>query len=89
MQIFSQGQVVATPQALEQLEKASINPLILVTRYVTLDSGSLDADDQAANVSALKHGGRIFSAYVYNRMKFYVFTEADRSSTRVLLPEQY
>lgn len=89
MQLFPLGQMVATPGALDELEKASINPLTLITRHVTLDPGCLDADDQASNVDALKHGSRVFSAYVYSGVKFYVITEADRSSTCILLPSEY
>jgi hypothetical protein len=89
MQKFPLGQVVATPGALSELEKASVNPLELITRHVTLDPGCLDADDQATNINAVIRGSRVFSAYLYGGIKFWVITEADRSSTCILLPGEY
>jgi hypothetical protein len=89
MHRFQLGQVVATPGALSELEKASVNPLELITRHVQLDPGDLDVDDQASNVNAVIRGSRVFSAYVYGEIKFWVITEADRSSTCILLPDEY
>lgn len=89
MQKFPLGQVVATPGVLSELKKASVNPLTLITRHVTLDPGCLDADDQATNVNAVKRGGRIFSTYLYGGVIFWVITEAGRSSTCILFPEEY
>lgn len=89
MHKFELGQTVATSGALEALERASINPLELLGRHVQLDQGVLDAEDHALNHLALKTGGRIFSAFVYTGIKFYVITEWDRSSTCILLPSEY
>ena len=74
MQQFLLGRLVATPAVLSELQKASINPLELIGRHVSLDPGVLDADDQAANERALLGGSRVFSAYVYGGIKFYVIT---------------
>lgn len=89
MQRFPLGQVVATPGALSELNQLGVNPLELVGPHLTLEPGCLGVDDQAANVQALLDGCRVFSAYVYVAIKFYVITEADRSSTCLLLPSEY
>ena len=52
--------------------------------------GELDAEDRQTNDQALVEGMRILSAYVAaNGTKFWIITEADRSVTTVLLPEDY
>ena len=42
-----------------------------------------------ANEAALHHGGRLFSAYGFGKNRFWIITEADRSATVVLMPEDY
>jgi len=49
----------------------------------------MDEDDQESNREAINQEARIFSAYVFGEVKFWVITEADRSSTTILLPEEY
>lgn len=52
--------------------------------------GKLCKEDYEANEQALKYGHRILSAYfAENGKKFYIITEADRSYTTVMLPEEY
>jgi hypothetical protein len=91
--LFSLGQVVATPGALEALEQAGITPMRLIARHVFGDWGDLCEEDQEANRQAVKHGGRVFSSYEIgaglNATKVWVITEADRSSTCALLPGEY
>lgn len=89
MQTFFLGSIAMTNGARYSLSQASVHPLELIERHAKLDPGCLDAEDQASNQSALKHGGRIFSAFIYGGQKFWVITEADRSSTTILLPEEY
>ena len=48
-----------------------------------------DPEDTLANDAALRHGGRLFSAYGQGAERFWVITEADRSATSVLLPDDY
>lgn len=55
--------MVAIHAALGMLEGVGVSPLELVRRHLSLDLGSLDAEDQASNVMALKIGARIISAY--------------------------
>lgn len=49
----------------------------------------MEQEDQESNEQALKDDNRIFSAYTLQNNKFWVITEADRSSTTLLLPEEY
>ena len=62
----------------------------MIRRHGSGDWGDLSADDVAANSEALKDGDRLMSAYsdVFD-FKVWVITEADRSSTTILLPEDY
>jgi hypothetical protein len=88
--LFQPGQIVATPNALGVLNAASMTPMELLHRHLSGDWGDLDAEDKKLNDDAIKHGSRIFSAYkLDNGEKVWVITEADRSSTCVLLPEDY
>jgi hypothetical protein len=89
MCLIPTGQVVATPAALEFCEQHNINPLTLVQRHSGGDWGDLDADDVAANVTAIQHDLRVFSSYKVGEDKVWVITEADRRSTCVLLPSCY
>tara|TARA_Y100000296_G_scaffold72494_1_gene88942 strand:- start:84 stop:296 length:213 start_codon:yes stop_codon:yes gene_type:complete len=66
-----------------------INPAPLLDRHRSGDWGDVDAEDGQANDAALKDGSRIFSVYHQHGQKVWVITEADRSSTCVLLPEEY
>ena len=57
---------------------------------MTGDWGEMDAEDRAANDAALVYGQRVMSAYTTPKgVKLWVITEADRSSTCLLLPEDY
>jgi hypothetical protein len=88
--LFELGRVVATPGALAALISAGADPLALLHRHATGDWLSLDKHDRAANVQALTQGSRIFSTYqVTPGLKVWLITEADRSSTCLLLPREY
>lgn len=85
---FSLGHLVATPNALAHIPNDEI--LQALTRHVQGDWGTLDREDLEANEQALKQGGRLFSSYYsIENVKFWIITEADRSVTTVLLPEDY
>ena len=86
--IFVLGNTVITPTALEQLSPTSV--LNALNRHATGDWGELCIEDIQENERALVEGGRLFSAYRTSEgVKFWVITEADRSVTTVLLPEDY
>lgn len=87
--LFALGQMVATPGALEAMEKLNISPLALLSRHQRGDWGDLDEEDKAINDNALKTGKRVLSAYRLDKVTLWVITEADRSATTILLPEEY
>ena len=87
---FNLGQIVATPGALEALEQAGQDAWELLSRHASGDWGTLSDADREENETSLEHGFRILSSYVLsNGAKVWVITEADRSATTVLLPEEY
>lgn len=87
---FDLGRVVATPGALTVLERYRISPLQLLERHVQEDWGSVCAEDATENRRALRDGGRLLSSYaVAESVKVWIITEADRSVTTLLLPEDY
>ena len=85
---FQLGRIVATPNALDCLTQDDIRSGII--RHQAGDWGDLDADDRKENDLALERGSRLLSAYqASNGVTFWIITEADKSSTTVLLPEDY
>lgn len=85
---FSLGQLVITIHALHALTEEDIR--LALARHVRGDWGDVDEDDKRANELALQYDARILSSYQSsNNTKFWVITEADRSQTTVLLPEDY
>lgn len=87
---FSLGQVVATPGALNALLAAGQGPTEFIWRHISGDWGDLDEADKAENELSVKEGFRILSAYrLKTGVKVWIITEADRSATTFLLPEEY
>jgi hypothetical protein len=88
--LFPLGQIVATPGALEALNEARQSPVEFLARHARGDWGEVCAEDKALNDEAVKDGSRILSAYQTKLgTKLWVITEADRSSTCLLLPDEY
>jgi hypothetical protein len=72
------------------LEEAGENPAAYLFRHLTGDWGDLDEFDKMENESALEEGFRILSAYdLKTSTRIWIITEADRSSTCLLLPSDY
>ena len=86
--LFKHGQIVATPGALILAEKG-VNLLEYLERHLSGDWGDLDDEDKAENDFSVKNGFRILSAYNTPSGRLWVITEADRSVTTFLLPEEY
>jgi len=85
--LFPLGQIVATPAA---IAAAGDSLFTLINRHVTGDWGEVDAHDRIENELSLREGFRIMSVYTLsNGVRIWIITEADRSSTCVLLPEEY
>ncbi|MDP9480777.1 MAG: hypothetical protein M3R38_34795 [Actinomycetota bacterium] len=86
---LSLGMVLATPGALRALSEAGEDPLRLLARHALGDWGELDSHDRRENEQSLKKGWRILSSYPVGDGKVWIITEADRSCTTILLPEEY
>lgn len=85
---FPLGQTVITPNAAASVEHADV--LSALRRHASGDWGELGEEDRAANDRALVEGARLLSAYrARNGTRFWIITEADRSVTTILLPEDY
>jgi hypothetical protein len=80
---------MATPGALNVLLEAGEDPLRYLARHSSGDWGDLDNHDQRENEHSLKYGWRIVSSYPIGEMAIWIITEADRSITTILLPEEY
>ena len=86
--LFRLGRIVATPNALEKVSHADLFQAL--QRHQAGDWGDVDAEDRDANDRALAEGTRLFSVYHSGTgVKFWVITEADRSVTTFLLPQDY
>jgi hypothetical protein len=84
---FPLGQVVMTANAARRLAWHAMKDGL--RRHSAGDWGNLDPEDIRSNEDALKHGGRLLSAYGQGDRRFWIITEADRSLTTVMLPEDY
>jgi hypothetical protein len=83
------GRVVATPGALKLLLEAGEDAFGYIARHATGDWGDLCGFDHRQNEIALRDGYRIFSSYDVSAGRVWIITEADRSVTTILLPEEY
>ena len=87
---FQLGQIVASPSALVAIERAGQKPAEFLARHATRDWGDLSVEDQKGNDYSLQHGFRLLSSYRTNAGDtIWIITEADRSATTLLLPEEY
>ena len=89
--LFPLGSIVATPGALSLLADAGVNPVELLRRHRHGDWGEVPDEDARENEVSVGRGFRILSSYrVGNEgTRIWIITEADRSSTCLLLPEEY
>ena len=85
------GQVVATPEAVRTLEDEGTVPAEFLERHQKGDWGDVCREDKEANEYAINEGLRILSAYKLpvTGERLWIITEADRSSTTLLLPSEY
>ena len=87
---FPIGRPVITPAAQAVLDEAGISGVLMLARHIHGDWGDLSVEDQTANELALLNGRRLLSSYdLPGGGKVWIITEADRSVTTILLPEDY
>jgi hypothetical protein len=89
--LFPLGRIVATPGTLGVLVSAGENPARLLERHVSGDWGDVPPEDAGENEASIRHGFRVVSSYSVGTAdeRVWIITEADRSSTCILLPEEY
>ena len=82
------GRILATPGVLEATTQAERN--LAFARHSRGDWGDVAGEDWQANDRAFQNGERLLSVYhTLNGTKFWIITEADRSATTILLPQEY
>lgn len=89
--LFKLGWLVATPGALRAIEENNVDTWSLLQRHANGDWGCIPEEDRLENRLAVHSGSRVMSSYPLNEQgdKLWIITEADRSSTCLLLPEEY
>ena len=83
------GRLFATPAVLAAVPQPEL--ILCLARHQTGDWGeALPEGDRRLNDEAVVNGNRVLSAYDSSRgVRFWLITEADRSLTTALLPEEY
>src|SRR6185503_3276932 len=87
---FALGQTFITPGAEEALQIAGQTASEFLRRHMTGDWGDLSDDDVKENELSLEKGFRLLSRYETTKgERLWIITEADRSATTILLPDEY
>lgn len=85
---FPLGQVVITPSAMDAIPPPEVQAAL--ARHAAGDWGDIGEDDRRENELSLRQGLRLLSVYQRKQgTRFWIITEADRSATTILLPEDY
>jgi hypothetical protein len=90
--LFLLGCTHITPAALDLVDAAGVAPAALLARHVAGDWGVVPPEDARENELGLRMGFRLVSSYPVGddpTTRVWIITEADRSSTLLLLPEEY
>ena len=83
------GDVVATPGAIDLLDRTGMNANTFIIRHLRGDFGAVVGSDARANMKVIKHGSRILSSYTVGNKRLWILTEPTKISTTLLLPEEY
>jgi hypothetical protein len=92
---FRTGRLLATPGALEAIQRAGQEPLFFLERHVRGDWGDVGEEDWKLNDLAVRDGDRLLSAYTtLTGERLWIITEAvgddgQRAATTLLLPQEY
>ena len=87
---FTFGRLLTTVGALEAFQRTGDNLTQYLRRHLSGDWGDLDEHDRLENERSLLNGFRLLSAYhLSDGSKIWLITEADRSCTTFLLPDEY
>ncbi len=86
--LFPLGKIVMTGAFMQQSQPSKLLDALL--RHAHGDWGDVCDEDRRSNEEALVRQFRLFSVYgASDTSKFWIITEADRSYTTILLPEEY
>lgn len=85
--MFRLGFLAITPGAFYKIGASGARELL--SRHWQGDWSDMSDDGKAQNKRAVENGDRIFSSYNTEHGEICVITEADRSATTILLPEEY
>ena len=99
-QRFKAGQVLITSGMSEEFDNRDGDSLQAYINYINSCLklhlhgifGDIEKYDVQSNVDAIKNGGRVLSSFPVKSKgegNFWIITEADRSSTTLLLPSEY
>ena len=89
---FDTGALLMTEGVHRLVEQGLLSPSVYLDRHCSCDWGDLCEEDVETNQQALLDGERLFSAYQTEHgddKRLWIITEADRSSTTLLLPSEY
>lgn len=95
--VVKPGRLLATPAALNALERTGQNLWEFMARHIAGDWGEVDSEDAEANNQSLKDGSRLLSAYVLadpEKTRLWIISEAEddqgnRAATTALLAHEY
>ena len=89
---FPLGQIVATAGVAARMEEYptfQTGVMQSLHRHSQCDWGDMDAEDCQTNEAALVYGSRVMSDYTIDGIRIWIITEADRSATTILFPDEY
>ena len=85
---FPSGQIVITTNAQKTLHAEDVQSAL--ARHLRGDWGDCGEEDREENELSLREGFRLLSVYHDRKnVKFWIISEADRSATTILLPDDY
>ena len=99
---FHPGKLLITPVALAALRENGVPVISIMLRHIAGDWGAVSDNDRQQNDLSIAAGLRLLSIYrlpddkrllssyaVPSGRKVWIVTEADRSTTTILLPDEY
>ena len=87
--LFELGDVVATPGAIDLLDRTGMNANTFLIRHLRGDFGAVAPKVARTNMKIIEHRSRILSSYMVGDKRLWIITEATKTSTILLLPEEY
>ena len=88
---FTLGMQVVTPKVNYEMRNPcfTLDVACAMSKYCNKNWGELSEEDKEINNLALEYGDRLLGAYETCKGKIWIITEADRSVTTIMFPEEY